>query len=375
MTDANANPKIYSVPRLKFNENREFQITLRRRIDDFFLSTGRHKRDCWQMYLKTAIILTLSTTVYVLLLFFANDLWTALVLAAGLGLTTALIGFNIQHDAGHRAYSDHPWINKLMALTMDMIGGSSHVWHTKHGVVHHTYVNITGWDNDIEVGILGRLSPHQKHFWFHRWQHLYFWPLYGLIAIRWQLLDDFRTVISGRQGRHMFPRPRGADLATFILGKALFFVIAFGIPMVFHSWWVVLFYYAVAAIFLGATMGVVFQIPHCNEAAAFPIPAHGTDRLERPWAVHQAEATLDFAQGNPILTYFLGGLNFHLEHHLFPMICHINYPVMAKVVERTCKEFGVSYRVHATFLKGVAAHYKWLKKMGRPVMRYSSSDK
>jgi linoleoyl-CoA desaturase len=360
------------IPRLKFNENREFQITLRRRIDEFFQSTGRNKRDCWQMYLKTAIILTLSTVVYVLLVFFANTIWTGLLLAAGLGLTTALIGFNIQHDAGHRAYSNRPWVNKLMALTMDMIGGSSHVWHTKHGVVHHTYVNITGWDNDIDLGILGRLSPHQKRRRFHRWQHLYLWPLYGLVAVKWQLVEDFHTVISGHQGRFLFPRPRGGDLVAFILGKTLFFSIAFGVPMLFHPWWVVLFYYAVAAIFLGVMMGVVFQIPHCNEAAAFPLPIRGTNLLEKPWAVHQAEATLDFARKNPILTYFLGGLNFHMEHHLFPMICHINYPAMSKIVEQTCKEFGVSYRAHPSFLKGVAAHYQWLKKMGRPVLMVST---
>jgi linoleoyl-CoA desaturase len=357
------------VPRLKFNENRDFQIALRKRIDDFFQNTGRCKRDCWQMYLKTVIILTMSTAVYVLLVFFAQTVWQGLALAVALGLTTALIGFNIQHDAGHSAYSNRPWVNKLMALTMDMIGGSSHVWHVKHGVVHHTYVNITGWDNDIAVGALGRLSPHQKQRRFHRFQHWYFWLLYGLIAIKWQLVDDFRTVISGRQGRHRFPRPKGGNLARFILGKTLFFSIAFGIPMVFHPWWAVLFFYTVAAITLGATLGVVFQLPHCVEAAAFPLPVEGTNRMEHPWAVHQAEVTLDFAQKNPVLTYFLGGLNFHLEHHLFPMICHINYPAMSGVVQKTCREFGVRYQAHPTFLSGVAAHYRWLKKMGRPEVK------
>ncbi|MBN1129802.1 MAG: acyl-CoA desaturase [Chitinispirillaceae bacterium] len=362
-----ASPESKPVSRLKFNENRDFQKTLRQRIDAFFQETGRRKRDCWQMYLKTAVVLTLSTTVYVALVFFTHDLWQGLALAIAVGLTTALIGFNIQHDAGHGAYSNRPGINMLMALTMDMIGGSSHVWHVKHGVVHHTYVNITGWDNDIAAGVLGRLSPHQKRRWFHRFQHWYFWLLYGLIAIRWQLADDFRTVITGRQGRHLFPRPKGGNLARFILGKLLFFSIAFGIPMFFHAWWAVVFYYAVAAITLGATLGIVFQLPHCVEAAAFPLPLPGTTTMELPWAVHQAEVTLDFAQKNPVLTYFLGGLNFHLEHHLFPMICHINYPAMSGIVAATCREFGVRYQAHPTFLSGVAAHYRWLKKMGRPL--------
>src|SRR4028118_1655923 len=181
--------------RLKFSKDNSFQVELRRRVDEFFLSTGRRKRDCPQMYVKTAILLLSFAMLYVLLVFFAQTWWQALLLAILLGVAAAGIGFNIQHDGGHQAYSDSPWVNKLMAMSIELIGGSSYNWHWKHAVFHHTYVNITGHDTDINIGVLGRLTPHQQHRPFHRWQHYYLWPLYGLMAIQWQLYEDFHNVL------------------------------------------------------------------------------------------------------------------------------------------------------------------------------------
>src|SRR5262249_17384163 len=153
--------------------------------------------------------------------------WQAVPLAIVLSLATAAIGFNVQHDAGHKAYSERSWVNSLLARTLDLVGASSYFWHYKHGVYHHTYTNIDGHDNDIDLGFLGRLSPHQRRYWFHRWQHLYLWPLYGLVVIKWQLLDDFVTLAQGKVGSHRVPRPRGKDLAIFLFGKLLFLTLAF----------------------------------------------------------------------------------------------------------------------------------------------------
>src|SRR5208337_3336501 len=79
------------------------------------------------------------------------------------------IGFNIMHDGGHRAFSEHRWVNKLAAMTLDLIGASSHVWHWRHAMFHHNYVNVAGYDPDIDLGVFARFAPHQKRLWFHRW--------------------------------------------------------------------------------------------------------------------------------------------------------------------------------------------------------------
>ena len=351
---------------LKFGNDNAFQLELRRRVDEFFRATGRRQRDCWQMYVKTAILLAGFAVSYVLLVFAASTWWQGLLLAILLGLSAAGIGFNIQHDGGHQAYSNHPWVNKLMAMTLELIGGSSYLWRWKHVVFHHTYVNITGHDTDIDLGILARLTPHQRRLAYHRWQHVYLWPLYGLLAIKWQLVDDFRELISGRISTQPFPRPNGWELAIFVAGKAVFFTVAFGIPLLFHSVGVVLFYYGVAGLVAGIVLSAVFQAAHCVEEAEFPLPREDTGGIERAWAIHQAETTVDFARRSRVVAWLVGGLNFQIEHHLFPRISHVNYPAIARLVEETCRDFGIKYAEHRSFRGGLASHLRWLRRMGMP---------
>ena len=356
-----------SILRLEFGEDRAFEVDVRQRVDKYFEhGSGRSNKGSWRMYLKTAVMLACFSTSYVLLVFVAGSVWQGLPLVILLGLSVAGIGFNIAHDGGHKAYSKARWANKLAAMTMDLIGVSSYVWFWKHAVIHHRYVNITGYDADCDIGILGRLSPHSKRLPFHRWQHLYLWPLYGVAAAKMEFVDDFKRAIRGRIGGHGFPRPKGWDLVNFVTGKMVFFGWAFLIPLLFHPPGIVLFYYGVGVLILGVTISVVFQLPHCVEQAEFPMPGKDTGRMEKPWAVHQARVTLDFARRSRIVTWPVGGLNYHLEHHLFPTICHIHYPAITKIVQEACRDHGINYAEHKSFRTGVAAHYRWLRRMGLP---------
>jgi linoleoyl-CoA desaturase len=352
--------------KIKFGKADDFQAELKRRVDVYFQDSGRRQRDCPQLYLKTGIILGIYALSYCLLVFYASNRWQAVPLAIILGLTTAEIGFNIQHDGSHRAYSDHQWINKLMAMTLDLIGGSSFIWHWKHDIFHHTYVNITGHDADIDIGVFGRLSPHQKRRPFHRWQHLYLWPLYGVLAIKWHLFDDFRDVIAGRIGGHKIPRPSGWEWILFFGGKIIFFTLAFGIPLLIHPGIVVVSCYAVVAVVTGIALSLVFQVVHVVEQARFPMPGPESGRIENTWAVHQVETTVDYARHSPIAIWLVGALNFQIEHHMFPRLSHVNYPAISKLVEETCLEFGVKYSEHQSFRAGLASHYRWLRRMGSP---------
>jgi len=317
------------------------------------------------MYLKTAIILGVFGAVYLSLVFLASTWWQALPLSILLGFTMAAIGFNIEHDGGHNSYSDYAIVNQLMAMTLDLVGASSYVWHWKHGVVHHTYANITGHDVDIDLGAIGRLTPHQKRLSFHRWQHFYLWPLYGLIVVKWHWFDDFRDVLLGRIDQQRMPRPKRWGLVRFIGMKAMFITIAFVIPMLLHPVWNVLLLYGVTVVVAGVLVSVVFQLAHCVEEADFPMPEANTNLVNNPWAIHQIETTVNFSRRSKLQTWFLGGLNFQVEHHLFPRICHVNYPGMSKIVEDTCREFGVTYKQHPTFRAGLASHFRWLRRMGR----------
>ncbi len=363
---AHSEPSDAGADRLKFNGDNRFQRELRKRVEDYFKQSGLKQRGGARLYLKSALILGTFVATYVALVCFARTWWEALPLSVLLGVATAQIGFNIQHDAGHQAYSERRWINRWMARTLDLVGGSSYIWHWKHAHFHHTYANIDGHDSDINLGALARFSPQQKRYPHHRLQHLYLWLLYGFTAISWHLHDDFRDIATGTIGKRRFPRPRGKELAVFVAGKAIFFTLAFGLPLLLHPLGAVLACYAVAAVVAGVLLALVFQLAHVVEPAAFPSPSpDAPDRIERPWAVHQLETTVDFARHSRIITWLTGGLNFQVEHHLFPRIAHVHYPALAPIVEAACREHGLPYHAHRSFGAGLASHYRWLRRMGK----------
>jgi len=352
-------------PRLRFAPDPGFQRELRRRVDTFIRERGIRERDCPRMYLKTAAVLGGFALAYCLLVFVAQNGWQALPLAVLLGFTIAEIGFNIQHDGGHRAYSERAWVNKLMAMTLDLVGGSSYVWRWKHAVFHHMYANVHGHDTDIELGVFGRLTPEQPQRRIYRWQQWYLWPLYGLMVIKWHFYDDYRDVIAGRMGVNAFPRPRGSELALFIGGKLVFMTLAFGVPLLFHPFWTVALFYVVTVAVTGVALSTVFQLAHTVEEARFTTPPSDTEHMADSWAVHQAAATVDFAQDDRLVSWLVGGLNFQIEHHLFPTLSHVNYPAIAGVVEATCREFGVPYTANPSLGAAMASHFRWLKRMGQ----------
>jgi linoleoyl-CoA desaturase len=352
--------------RLKFAADTGFQRELRRRVTALIGTQHIRERDCPAMYLKTALVLGAFALLYSLLVFAAQAWWQALPLAMLLGFAVAEIGFTIQHDGGHRAYSDRAWVNKLMAMTLDLVGGSSYVWRWKHAVFHHMYANVHEHDSDIELGIFGRLCPQQPHHAIYRLQQWYLWPLYGVMVMKWHFYDDYRDVITGRMAANSFPRPKGWELAVFVGGKLVFLSLAFGIPLLLHPFWTVALFYAVTVAVTGVVLSTVFQLAHTVEEARFAAPRPGSSRMADTWAVHQVAATVDFARDDRVVSWLVGGLNFQIEHHLFPTLSHVNYPAIAGVVEQTCREFGVPYNVNRSFGAAVASHYRWLKRMGLP---------
>ena len=294
-----------------------------------------------------------------LLVFVADNVWQAVPLAVSLALAIAGIGFNVQHDGSHGSYSTNPGVNRLMARALDLLGGSSFVWQRKHNVLHHTWPNVEGVDDDIDTGSLARLSPGQPRRAYHRFQHLYMWPLYCFLAVKWQLLDDFATVDPGQHerpalpaaARHGAPRlsraasscssasPSGCRCCCIRCGPCS------GV------------YLLVSAV-AGLTLSVVFQLAHC-------VPEAETGPELGTWAARQVQSSVDFARDSRLLNWYVGGLNLQIEHHLFPQISHPHYPALAPIVEATCREFGVRYTSHPTFGAAVAAHFRQLRELGR----------
>jgi linoleoyl-CoA desaturase len=160
------------------------------------------------------------------------------------------------------------------------------------------------------------------------------------------------------------PRPKRWELAGFIGGKALLMTLAFGLPLLVHPLWKVLLFYVLVVGLAGVVVSVVFQLAHCVEEAEFPLPRESSGTMENAWAIHQVETTVDFARRSRIQSWLLGGLNFQIEHHLFPRVCHVNYPAISKIVEQACRDFGVRHGEHLSFRAGLSSHFRWLRRMG-----------
>jgi linoleoyl-CoA desaturase len=363
-----------SPPRVRFPRDHGFHAELKRRAAAYFEATRRARWGGAAMHAKTAAILSWFAASYgLLLLWGATSAWLALALTVSLALATAGIGFSVMHDANHGAYSRSARVNRVWGLALDFVGGSSYLWRVKHNVHHHTYPNVAGMDADIDAEPFLRLAPSQRLRAFHRHQQVYAWLLYGVLAVKWWFLDDVVDLVRGRIGQLPFPRPCGRELAVFVTGKAVFLTWAAVVPvLVFRSGWIAPLF-LLGALTLGVVMSTVFQLAHAVPGAAFHAAGAADPRMPTGWAEHQVRATVDFAPSNRLLSWYVGGLNFQIEHHLFADVCHVHYPALARIVEATCREHGVSHRTHPTLRAAITAHYRFLRALGRPPDREATS--
>lgn len=275
------------------------------------------------------------------------------------------IGFAIQHDANHDSYPVGRRWRRALGFTLDLMGGSSYLWRFQHNINHHSFTNVVDADADIDVGAIARLSPEQPRRPLHRLQHVYMWLMYSLLGVSWLVWADWRDYTTSAIGSNGFPRPKGQEHRLFWLGKIAWITIALVVPLSLHSGGVVAAFLLWTYLILGFTLAVVFQLAHVVEDAEFPVPVGAPPRVERDFVAHQLATTVNFAPRHRLLTAYLGGLNFQIEHHLFPRVCHVHYPALAQLVEATCREHGATYHTLPTFRRALGSHFRWLRRMGR----------
>lgn len=338
---------------VRFDAGGSFHADLTGRVRDYFEGSGRSRHGGWRIALKNALMLGWLAGSYALLMFAHPAAWQAALLSASVGLAMAGVGFCVMHDANHGASSSSPRINRLLSFSLDLLGASSVLWRHKHNVMHHTYTNIDGTDPDLEGGRPWlRLAPsHPRRPW-HRYQRFYVWALYALFPLKWFFVDDFRDLAAQRVG--------GRALFATLLGKALFIGWAFALPALLHPSAALFACWAIALVVLGNVLAAVFQLAHCVGDAEVVQPGE----VDGAWAEHQIATTVDFAPDNPLLSWYLGGLNFQVEHHLFSRVCHVHYRALALIVEDTCLDHGLRYRCKPTLRSALSANWRWLRQMG-----------
>lgn len=282
------------------------------------------------------------------------------------GIATAMVGYNIMHDGAHESFSTSRPINRLMALTFNLVGSNRYYWAQKHNRNHHVFTNVDGADEDIDALGLFRMSPHQQHRWFHRYQHYYVWFLYLITSLFWFFALDFKAYHSQKIAHRDYShRMKLADHIEFWASKVVYVTLYLLIPSAVLGGEATIAGFLLMHAFLGFLFALVFQLAHVVDKADFPRPGeNGT--MSDEWAVHQMRTTVDFATDNRFLTWALGGLNFQAEHHLFPRISHVHYPELHPLVEAKAAELGYEIRSYPTALAAIQGHYRHMKAMANP---------
>ena len=350
--------------KVSFNNNKQvFYSTLKKSVDQYFTSNNLKKTGNWKLYLKTVILIPLALLIYVILLFTDYAAWVGASLSILLGLTLVSIAFNIMHDACHGSYSSRKWVNELMGLTMNALGANAYIWKIKHNVVHHTYTNVDGIDDDIAKSPVLRHCPSQKWMPAHRFQHIYMFFLYAVSTILWVFLTDMIKYFS----RKIIVTEMKFTLKEHIIfwvSKLLYIGFYIVIPVLMLGWQTWLAGYLIINITMGLTLSLVFQLAHVVEKTEFEVAEEKPKVIDTEWAIHEIRTTANFAPGNKIVSWFVGGLNFQVEHHLFPRVSHVHYAALSKIVKEHCDQFGIPYHSYPKMRQAVASHIRVMKALG-----------
>ncbi len=357
----------FNMSKVTFNnsDNRFFQ-SLKASVDEYFTTNKIKKTGDWRLFTKTIVLLSAAITMYSLLMFVNMGALYALLLCAGLGFVLASIGFSVMHDANHGSYSTRPKLNDLLGLSANAMGASAYFWKQKHNIIHHTYTNVDGIDDDIAKSPIIRQCESQKWVPAHKVQHLYLIPVYSLSSIFWLFFMDFAKYFTGRIYTTEAWKMSTKNHIIFWVTKVCYLAFYMVLPMMV---WGVLPWLAgffTMHVVMGLTLSLVFQLAHVVENTEFEhIALDETKHIETAWAEHQIKTTANFAMGNKVISWFVGGLNYQIEHHLFPKVSHVHYPAISKIVMEKCAEYNLPYNQYKTMSEALASHFRVMKFLGK----------
>jgi linoleoyl-CoA desaturase len=347
------------------NNNNLFFQSLKKSVDDYFQNNKLKKTGNWQLYSKAAILIPGAVALYISLLVFDLPVGVSLLFCALLGACISSIGFNVMHDACHGSYSSKKWVNTVLGHSLNAMGGNAFFWKQKHNILHHTYTNIEGVDDDIAQSKLLRQSPTQEWWPIHQYQHIYLPVVYSLTIFMWVGVRDFQKYFTQKIHKTAIQPMDRKEHWIFWISKimyALFYVV---IPILCVGWLPWLIGYITMGLVISIVIAYTFQLAHAVEGPEFDTVGLEDKVIETEWAVHQIKTTANFAPNSKIINWFVGGLNYQVEHHLFPRISHVHYPQLSKIVQEKCRQFNLPYHSFPTLKQALTSHVQTMKHLGQ----------
>ena len=343
----------------------QFMIDLRKNVNKYFKQNAISTKGNAAMVIKTIILIGLYLIPFIVILLVPMHPLLAFALVIIMGVGIAGVGMGVMHDACHGAYSKKVWVNDLLAGSLYLLGSNILNWKIQHNVLHHTYTNISGLDEDIDDKGPIRLSENKPLKRYHKYQFIYAFFFYGLMTLT-MLTNDFirlykynKAGLVKRENKKM-----SHEYLKMLARKIAYLFVIIGLPfwLTDYSFWQIMIGFFIMHWTASIILSFVFQMAHVVEGAEQPVLQ---DNINTDWSVHQLNTTADFARNNKLLSWYVGGLNFQIEHHLFPHICHIHYQKIAPIVERMTKEYGLNYNLKPSFRDALLSHIYRLKELGR----------
>ncbi len=355
------------MPKITFsNKNNEFYQSLKTSVDEYFETKGIKKTGDWRLYIKTISLVSVAIATYFTIMLVPMSGLLTLSLCGLLGYTFACVGFSVMHDANHGSYSTKPLVNDFLGLSMNFMGANAYFWKQKHNIIHHTYTNVDGLDDDIAKSPIIRQCESQKWVPAHKIQHIYLLPIYALSSIFWLFIMDFTKYFTRKIYTTDAWKMTTKNHIVFWTTKILYLIVYMVLPAIKFGFFPWLAGFFILHAFMGLTLSLVFQLAHVVENTEFEtIALDETKHIETAWAEHQIKTTANFAMDNKVISWFVGGLNYQIEHHLFPKVSHVHYPAISKIVRVKCKEFNLPYNYYPTFFTALASHFRVMKWLGQ----------
>jgi fatty acid desaturase (delta-4 desaturase) len=279
---------------------------------------------------------------------FGRSLWLSILA----GLIGGWIGLNVQHDANHGAVSKNWMVNRVLGLSQDLIGGSALLWMLNHDTVHHVNCNDIDRDHDLQIPLL-RLHTRVPWHIAYTIQQLYLWVLEGMFGVVHVFTSAARTLAGPTKDekvleaqwqtqRYMLYYNMIRFGLNFLLWPSVNTVAMIGV------------YYMVGGLYLA----FFFLISHNFKG----VKKEGVDSTKGCFVRNQVETSSNV--GGWLLGHMNGGLNFQIEHHLFPRVHHSNYYYIAPVVRSVCEKHGIAYVHFPTLWDNVASTFEHLRVLG-----------
>jgi linoleoyl-CoA desaturase len=347
------------------NKDHSFLDAVRKEANGYFQQRQIKPTGNIHLYLKAALFIFIAIACYCYLLFALYPLLIGIVVCMIFGLSLAGIAMNVMHDACHGSFSSKKWVNNLFSLSMNAMGSNAWLWKIRHNIIHHTYTNIDGMDNDIANWPILRQSPTQRRLGIHRFQHIYMYLLYGFTTLHWMFWFDFEKYFRRRFTNTRISRISFREHFVFWTSKLLYILFYIIIPIYYLGVQPALIGFLTLHLVMGVVLIIVFQLAHIVEKVEFDVLKGNEKQIQLEWAVHEVKTTANFAPRNKFVNWYLGGLNYQIEHHLFPQVCHLHYPALSNLVKSKCDEFGLPYNSYDSLGAALTSHARLMKKLGR----------